>query len=79
MIDNIEDEEVKSFSSEVIDFFKDLIIIVIVVKIVTIFLVSVFIISGESMYSSYYDKEIILVDRFSTLQIGEYKSQKVIR
>jgi len=67
---NNKDNEVeKSFNSEVIDFFKDLIIIVVVVKIVTIFLVSVFIINGQSMYGSYYDKEFILVDRFSTLEI----------
>ncbi len=72
-------EQEKSFSSEVIDFFKDLIIIVVVVKIVTIFLVSVFIINGQSMYGSYYDKEFILVDRFSTLEIGDYKDQKVSR
>ncbi len=72
-------EEEKSFSNEIIDFFKDLVIIVIVVKIITLFLVSVFIINGQSMYASYYDKEFILVDRFSTLQVGEYKTQKVIR
>lgn len=72
-------DEEKSFSSEVIDFFKDLIIIVIVVKIVTIFLVSVFIINGQSMYGSYYDKEFILVDRFSTLEIWDYKKQNVKR
>jgi signal peptidase I len=62
-------EEEKSFTSEAIDFFKDLVIIVIVVKIITVFLVSIFIINGQSMYSSYYDKEFILVDRFSTLKI----------
>ena len=79
MGNNKDSEQEKSFSSEVIDFFKDLIIIVVVVKIVTIFLVSVFIINGQSMYGSYYDKEFILVDRFSTLEIGEYKSQNVSR
>jgi len=31
------------------------------------------------MYGSYYDKEFILVDRFSTLEIWDFKSQKVIR
>ncbi len=72
-------EEEKSFSSEVIDFFKDLIIIVVVVKFITVFLVSIFIINGQSMYASYYDKEFILVDRFSALEIGNFKSQSVQR
>lgn len=72
-------EEEKSFTSEAIDFFKDLVIIVIVVKIITVFLVSIFIINGQSMYSSYYDKEFILVDRFSTLKIWEYKDSNIKR
>lgn len=71
--------EEKSFTSEVIDFFKDLVIIVVVVKIITIFLVSVFIINGQSMYASYYDKEFILVDRFSALEVSDYKEQNVSR
>ena len=79
MGDYKENKEQKSFSTEVIDFFKDLVIIVVVVKIITLFLVSVFIINGQSMYASYYDKEFILVDRFSTLEIWEYKSQNVTR
>jgi signal peptidase I len=65
--ENIEEEN--SLTKEIIDFFKDLVIIVVVVKIVTMFLVSIFIINGQSMYGSYYDKEFILVDRFSTLEI----------
>lgn len=72
-------EEEKSFLSEAIDFFKDLVIIVIVVKIITAFLVSIFIINGQSMYASYYDKEFILVDRFSTLEIWDYKKQDIKR
>jgi signal peptidase I len=31
------------------------------------------------MYGSYYDKEFILVDRFSTLEIWDYKKQNVKR
>lgn len=50
---------------EVIDFFKDLIFIIIVVVLVKSFLVMPFQISGQSMYSSYYDKEFIIVDRLS--------------
>ena len=74
-----ENLEEKSFTSEAIDFFKDLVIIVVVVKLITFFLVSVFIINGQSMYGSYYDKEYILVDRFSALELKDYKQQKVTR
>jgi len=80
--ENIEKENIKeenNITKEVIDFFKDLVIIVVVVKIITMFLVSIFIINGQSMYSSYYDKEFILVDRFSTLEIWDYKEQNVKR
>ncbi|MDQ7008945.1 MAG: signal peptidase I [Candidatus Gracilibacteria bacterium] len=66
-------------TKEIIDFFKDLVIIVIVVKLITMFLVSIFIINGQSMYGSYYDKEFILVDRFSTNTFGGLKEQKVGR
>lgn len=50
---------------EVLDFFKDLIIIVIVVMIIRTFFVMPFQINGQSMYSSYYDKWFIIVDRLS--------------
>jgi len=72
-------EEENSLTKEIIDFFKDLVIIVVIVKIVTIFLVSIFIINGQSMYSSYYDKEFILVDRFSTHEFWGLKEQKIKR
>ncbi len=74
-----EHDEERSFSAEIIDFFKDLVIIVVVVKFITVFLVSIFIINGQSMYASYYDKEFILVDRFSALELGSIKSQSVKR
>ena len=51
--------------TEVIDFFKDLVIIIIVVLIIRTFLIMPFQINGQSMYSSYYDKEFIIVDRLS--------------
>jgi signal peptidase I len=72
-------EEKKDFTWEIVDFLKDLVIIVIVVKLITMFLVSIFIINGQSMYASYYDKEFILVDRFSTLDLWDYKKQDVVR
>lgn len=69
----------KSFIWEVMDFFKDLIIIIIIVKTITIFFVSIFIINGQSMYSSYYDKGFILVDRFSTQTFFNIKKQDIKR
>jgi signal peptidase I len=54
---------------EIIDFIKDLIIIGLVVLIIRTFIAEPFQISGPSMYGSYYDKEFIIVDRFSYLDI----------
>lgn len=51
--------------NEIIDFFKDLVVIVIVVLIIRTFFAMPFQINGQSMYSSYYDKEFIIVDRLS--------------
>ena len=73
---NIEENNLKK---EVIDFFKDLVVIVVVVKVITLFLVSIFIINGQSMYASYYDKEFIMVDRFSLNTFGWIKKQNIKR
>ncbi len=54
---------------EIIDFIKDLVIIAIVVLIIRTFIAEPFQISGQSMYKSYYNKEFIIVDRFSYLNI----------
>ncbi len=54
-------------SSEIIDFLKDLVIIVIIVVVIRSFVAMPFQISGQSMYSSYYDREFIIVDRLSYL------------
>lgn len=69
----------KEFKSEVIDFIKDLVIIVLIVFFVRTFLVEPFQISGESMADSYYDKEFIIVDRFSYLDIPNIKKWEVKR
>lgn len=58
-------EEEKDFIGEVKDFMKDLVIIVILVLLIRTFLAMPFQINGQSMYSSYYDKEFIIVDRLS--------------
>jgi signal peptidase I len=63
-----ETKEVKKrewFIAEVVDFFKDLIIIVIVVVIIRSFIAIPFKISWQSMYTSYYDREFIIVDKIS--------------
>lgn len=51
--------------NDIIDFFKDLVFIVVVVVIIKTFLAMPFQINGQSMYWSYYDKEFIIVDRLS--------------
>jgi len=58
-------EETKNFSWEVVDFFKDLVIILLIVFIIRTFLVMPFQINGSSMMESYYDREFIIVDRLS--------------
>ncbi|MDD3793494.1 MAG: signal peptidase I [Candidatus Gracilibacteria bacterium] len=63
-IENNENNE-ESQHSEILDFFKDLIIIVIIVVVVRSYIAMPFQISGQSMYSSYYDREFIIVDRIS--------------
>lgn len=55
----------EDFIGEVKDFLKDLVIIVIIVLAIRTFLAMPFQINGQSMYSSYYDKEFIIVDRLS--------------
>lgn len=59
------DLQKKIKTSEIVDFFKDLIIIIIIVVLIRSFVAMPFQISGQSMYSSYYDKEFIIVDRLS--------------
>jgi len=70
------EKQEKSFFWEALDFLKDLVIIVIVVFIVRTFFVMPFQINGQSMYDSYYNKEFIIVDRFSHYNfpiIGQYR------
>lgn len=61
--DNINYE--KSLLNEWLDFSKDLIVIVIIVLLIRSFLAMPFQISGQSMYSSFYDRQFIIVDRLS--------------
>lgn len=59
---------------EGLDFIKDLLIIIWLVVIIRTYLVLPFQINGQSMYTSYYDKEFIIVDRFSYLNIPYIKT-----
>lgn len=56
---------VNQFKKEAFDFLKDIVIILTVVLLVRTFLVMPFQINGQSMFEPYYDKEFIIVDRFS--------------
>lgn len=62
-----------------IDLAKDLLIIIIVVLIIRTFFIMPFQISGQSMYDSYYDREFIIVDRFSYLDIPYIKKWNIKR
>jgi signal peptidase I len=54
-----------------INFFRDLVIILLIVVLIRTFLVTPFRINWSSMESSYHDKEYILVDKFSYLDLTE--------
>lgn len=70
-------QEEKDFIGEVKDFMKDLVIIVILVLLIRTFLAMPFQINGQSMFSSYYDKEFIIVDRLS-YRLWEIKRGDVV-
>lgn len=80
---NIENKEKQmqkplTFREELFDFLKDLIIIIWIVLVVRSFVILPFQISGQSMYDSYYDKEFIIVDRFSYNFLHEPKRWDVV-
>lgn len=58
-------EPLKTKYSETIEFFRDLIIIFVVVIFVRTYIAAPFQISGSSMEESYHDGEFILVNKFS--------------
>lgn len=64
-IEDVSTEAPKTKFSETIEFFRDLIIIFIVVIFVRTFIAAPFQISGSSMEESYHDGEFILVNKFS--------------
>lgn len=64
---------------EAIEFFRDLAIVIIIVFFIRTFIAEPFQISGQSMANSYYDKEFIIVDRFSYLDIPVVKKSNISR
>jgi signal peptidase I len=63
--------EPKETFREFISFFRDLVVILIIVIFIRIFIVTPFRINGSSMEESYHDKEYILVDKFSYLNFPQ--------
>ncbi len=61
------EKENKNLKSDIYDFFKDLVFIIIIVMIIRTFFAMPFQIKWQSMYETYYDREFIIVDRFSYL------------
>ena len=57
--------EENKFIGDIKDFIKDLVVILVIVFFIRFFLAMPFQISWQSMYSSYYDREFIIVDRLS--------------
>ncbi len=67
--ETIEIDEWNKTAREIISFFRDLVVILLIVLFIRMFLVTPFRINGSSMETSYHDKEYILVDKFSYLNL----------
>jgi signal peptidase I len=64
-------DETTSTFHEFITFFRDLIVILLIVILIRIFLITPFRINGTSMEESYHEKEYILVDKLSYLNLPD--------
>lgn len=71
--------QTRQFTKEVIWLWKDLIIIILIVMFIRTFIMLPFQIKGPSMLDSYYDKEFIIVDRFTYLDIPLIKKWAINR
>ncbi len=69
----------EKIKKESIEFFRDLIIVIAVVFFIRTFIAEPFQISWQSMSTSYYDKEFIIVDRFSYLDVPVLKNGAISR
>lgn len=67
--ETVEIEETNSTLREFIEFMRDLVIIFLIVIFIRGFIVTPFRINGSSMEMSYHDKEYIIVDKFSYLNL----------
>lgn len=63
-------EGANSTFSEYIEFFRDFVVILIIVILMRVFLVTPFQINGQSMEPSYHNREFILVNKFSYLNFA---------
>ncbi len=71
-----EQVEKRNLKKEFLDLWKDLLVIILIVVLIRTFLIMPFQINGSSMSDSYYDREFIIVDRFSYLKIPLIKKWK---
>lgn len=69
IFETVELDEGNKTIRELISFFRDLVIILIIVLFIRMFLVTPFQINGSSMETSYHNGEYILVDKFSYLNL----------
>ncbi|MFA6090685.1 MAG: signal peptidase I [Candidatus Gracilibacteria bacterium] len=73
------EEPSKTPFHEIIEFFRDIIIILVVVIFVRTYIAAPFQISGSSMEESYHDREFILVNKFSYADFGFVKVGDPVR
>jgi len=70
----------KDFAGEALDFLKDIIVIFVIVLVVRTYFIMPFQINGQSMADSYYNREFIIVDRFSYRDVPFFgKTQEIER
>jgi signal peptidase I len=69
MFESTEIIETNNTLREFIEFMRDLVIIFLIVIFIRSFIVTPFRINGSSMEMSYHDKEYIIVDKFSYLNL----------
>ena len=82
--DAFKEEKKETKKQQIISFIKDLWIILIIVLVIRAFFIAPFQINWESMNDNFYDKEFILVNRFTTInfpfiwELDPYKRWDVI-
>ncbi|MCT4617647.1 MAG: signal peptidase I [Candidatus Gracilibacteria bacterium] len=74
LLNSQEPEKKLTMKEEAIDFLKDLVVILFIVILIRTFIMVPFQISGSSMSDSFYDREYIIVDKFSYLKLPFFGS-----